>query len=173
MSFGATIRVVVNYEIVPIAEEHIDGFRAVLDAVARERRYLSFLEAPPPDEVANFVRGNIRKGVPQCVALVDDRVVGWCDITPIDRPTKAHGGVLGMGILPEHRGKGIGTALIRETLKRAKVAGITRVELTVREENRRAVALYEKLGFLHEGRKRNAVRVDGKYENLICMALLL
>ncbi len=162
-----------DFRIVPIAEEHIEGFRAVLDSVARERRYLSFLEAPPLDEIAAFVLDNIRKGHPQFVALVEGCVVGWCDVLPIARPTQAHSGILGVGISSEHRGRGIGTALIQAALANAKAAGFTRVELTVRENNKRAIALYERLGFAHEGVKRNAVRVDGKYENLLCMALLL
>jgi hypothetical protein len=33
-------------DIVPIEEIHIDGFRRRLDRVARERRYLAFLEGP-------------------------------------------------------------------------------------------------------------------------------
>jgi len=44
--------------------------------------------------------------------------------------------------------------------------------LTVREDNPRAIGLYEKFGFVREGLKQNAVRVDGQYENLLCMALL-
>ena len=158
--------------IVPIAEEHIEGFRAVLDAVARERRYLAFLEAPSPQETAAFVRGNIGKGHPQFVALVDGEVVGWCDILPFERPTKSHGGVLGLGVLPGHRGRGIGTALLQAALNAAKASGLTRVELIVREHNARAIALYERLGFVREGLKRNAVRVDGRNENAVCMALL-
>jgi ribosomal protein S18 acetylase RimI-like enzyme len=162
-----------EYRISPIAEQHIEGFRAVLDCVARERRYLAFLEAPSPEDTAGFVRRNIRKGYPQSVALIEREVVGWCDILPIDRPIKAHGGVLGVGVLPKHRGRGIGTALIRATVERARAVGLTRVELAVREDNARAIALYETLGFIHEGVKRNAVRLDGKYENLVCMGLLL
>jgi len=30
------------YEIMPIADDHIDGFHQVLDTVAREKRFLSF-----------------------------------------------------------------------------------------------------------------------------------
>ncbi|HZM33383.1 MAG TPA: GNAT family N-acetyltransferase [Burkholderiales bacterium] len=99
-----------EFRVLPIAEEHIEGFRSVLDSVAKERRYLAFLEAPSLDESRAFVRRNIKKGYPQCVALIEANVVGWCDVLPIDRPTKAHGGVLGVGVLLEHRGKGIGTA---------------------------------------------------------------
>jgi ribosomal protein S18 acetylase RimI-like enzyme len=157
---------------VPIAESHIEGFRAALDVVARERLYLGFLEAPSLDEARAFVRRNIKEGYPQNVAVVADRVVGWCDILPYDRPTLAHGAVLGIGLLPEHRGRGIGTALLRATLERARAARLTRIELTVREDNTTALSLYEKEGFVREGLKRNAVRVDGKYGNLVSMGLL-
>ena len=97
-----------DFRILPIPEEHIEDFRSALDVVARERRYLAFLEAPSPEETKRLVRRHIAKGYPQCVALVDGKVVGWCDILPIDRPTLAHGGVLGVGVLPEHRAMGIG-----------------------------------------------------------------
>jgi RimJ/RimL family protein N-acetyltransferase len=161
------------FRVVPIAEEHIEGFRAGLDSVARERRYLLFLEAPPPEDVGKFLRNSIRKGYPQYVALVGDRVVGWCDVLPIDRPTRAHNGVLGISVVTEYRGRGIGTALLREALRGARAFGFTRVELASREGNAGVAALYERFGFVREGVLRKAVRVDGVYEDLICMALLL
>ena len=161
-----------EFQILPIAEDHIEGFRSVLDSVARERRYLAFLEAPSLDESRAFVRRNIKRGYPQCVALIENKVVGWCDVLPIDRPTMAHGGVLGVGVLSEHRGKGVGSALVRAAIVMAKAAGLTRIELTVREHNERAITLYERLGFVREGLKRNAVRIDGHYEDLVCMGLV-
>jgi hypothetical protein len=33
--------------IVPIAAQHVEAFHRALDLVARERKYLAFLEAPP------------------------------------------------------------------------------------------------------------------------------
>ncbi len=36
------------YEITPVAEDHIARFYETLDTVAREKKCLSFLEAPPP-----------------------------------------------------------------------------------------------------------------------------
>ena len=161
-----------NLEIVPIAVEHIAGFHAAVDSVAREKLYLAMLQAPPLEEAAEFVRNNIRKGNPQFVALVGDRVVGWCDVFPEKRETMAHGGVLGMGIVEGYRGRGIGAALIRATLERAKAVGLTRVELTVREDNLRAKTLYEKAGFAVEGVKRKAALFEGKYFDLILMSLL-
>ena len=55
--------------ILPFAPEHIDGFRRTLDIVARERKYLSFLEAPPLEATREFVLNNIARRNPQFVAL--------------------------------------------------------------------------------------------------------
>jgi RimJ/RimL family protein N-acetyltransferase len=159
-------------DIVPIGESHIDGFHRTLDFVARERRYLAFLEAPPPESTRAFVLDHIKHGHPQFVALSAGEVVGWCDVTPKDRPIYAHAGVLGMGLLPPFRGQGIGVDLIRRTLAAAKAFGFHRVELTVREDNASAIALYSKVGFATEGMQRDAFRVDGAYENLVLMAVL-
>ena len=156
----------------PIEERHIGSYHAAVGSVARERAYLAFLEAPPLESTIDFVRENLRQGHPQYVALVEDRVVGWCDVTSLRRPAFAHSGVLGLGVVKAYRGQGIGKALLRTTLDRARAIGLTRVELTVRQPNVRAVELYKKIGFAVEGVKKNGVRVDGKYEDLICMALL-
>jgi ribosomal protein S18 acetylase RimI-like enzyme len=162
-----------NTVVKPIAEEHIAGFHAALDAVSRERKYLAFLEAPPLEKTAAFIRNNIKQDFPQFVALADGKVVGWCDIIPAkDRPIHAHSGVLGIGILKDFRGKGLGRKLMTETIAKAQRQGLTRIELTVRENNDNAIALYKKLGFETEGLKKRAARIDGVYENIYLMALL-
>jgi RimJ/RimL family protein N-acetyltransferase len=162
-----------TYQIVPITEEHISGFRAAVDAVARERRYLAFLEAPPLENVTRFVLDNIEHGYPQFVVASADTVVGWCDVLPNrTRVIYSHCGTLGVGLLPDFRGKGIGRKLMGQTIDAAFAFGLTRIELTVREENVNAIALYKSLGFEIEGLHRNAVRIEGQYENLYSMALL-
>lgn len=50
-------------DIVPIAPENIEGFHTALDVVARERKYLTWLEAPPFPEMRSFVLGMIDKGI--------------------------------------------------------------------------------------------------------------
>jgi ribosomal protein S18 acetylase RimI-like enzyme len=161
-------------DIVPIGPGHIDGFHKTLDIVARERRYLAFFEAPPLETTRAFVLDNIKQGYPQFVALsASGEVVGWCDVTPKSRPTYAHSGVLGMGLLPQFRHQGIGTRLMQHALDAARAFGFSRVELAVRQNNENAIALYKKMGFVVEGFQRKAVKVDGEYENLILMGLLL
>lgn len=160
-------------EIVPIRQEHIEGFHRTLDFVARERRYLSFLEAPPLESTRAFILDNIKKGYPQLVAVSSaGEVVGWCDVTGKPGPLYAHGGVLGMGLLPSFRRQGIGKQLIQRALAAAREFGFRRVELTVRANNLDAIELYKRVGFRVEGVQRDAIRVNGDYENLILMGLL-
>jgi ribosomal protein S18 acetylase RimI-like enzyme len=158
-------------EIVPITQDHIDGFHRALDIVARERRYLAFLEAPPIEATRTFVLDNIKRGHPQLVAVsTNGEVVGWCDVTPMSRPTQAHRGVFGVGLLPQFRGQGIGTKLTQSALAAARAFGLHRVELTVREHNTGAIELYKKERFEIEGVQRDAILVDGVYEDVVCMA---
>jgi ribosomal protein S18 acetylase RimI-like enzyme len=161
-----------SVEIVPITQDHIESFHLALDFVARERRYLSFLEAPPLESVRAFVLDNISHGYTQLVAVSAGQVVGWCDVVPKPRPIYAHVGVLGMGLLPEFRGQGLGHRLIRQALAAARAFGLNRVELSVRESNAGAIALYKRVGFEVEGLQRNATRVEGVYENVVLMAIL-
>jgi RimJ/RimL family protein N-acetyltransferase len=154
----------------PISAEHVEGFHKALDTVAREREYLSLLEAFPLDETRAFVFGMIEKGNPQFVALADGKVVGWCDISRHGFPSHAHAGKLGMGIVPAYRGQGLGRRLIEATLQAARDAGMERIELSVHADNGRAIALYEKVGFVREGLARRSVRIDGRYKDAIHMA---
>jgi L-amino acid N-acyltransferase YncA len=141
-----------------------------LDEVARERRYLLLVEAPPMESVVEFVRGNIREGVPQFVAVDEGTVVGWCDIRPHPHEGMRHFGVLGMGVVASHRGQGIGNALLGATIEAAESAGMTRIEAEVFASNERSMGLYGKHGFVEEGVKRAARCVDGGWDNFVVMA---
>ncbi|NKL32659.1 GNAT family N-acetyltransferase [Rhizobium leguminosarum bv. viciae] len=156
----------------PIAAVHIDSFHRTLDVVAREKKYLSMLEASPLPQTGEFVMGMIAKGNPQFVAVAQNQVVGWCDISRHFFPPHAHRGNLGMGILPACRGRGLGRRLIETTLRAAQKGGFARVELDVYEDNAGAIALYEKVGFAPEGMVRRAARIDGRFIDAISMALL-
>ncbi|MCW8471424.1 GNAT family N-acetyltransferase [Fluoribacter gormanii] len=161
-----------QFTIIPIQEKHIEAFWSAVDSVARERKFLAFLEGPPIELTKDFVLEHIENNWPQVVAMCGDQLVGWCDISPLDRPVFAHVGSLGIGVIKPYRGQGIGAALLSTALQMAKSKGLTRIELTVREHNQTAISLYEKYGFVKEGVHKNAVRIDGIYEHHIFMALL-
>ncbi len=149
--------------------EDAESFRLCLDAVARERLWLSFLSAPPLDQIERYLSSS---ALIQFLAARGTRVVGWCDVTPKPLPGFQHSGVLGMGLLPEFRGQGLGKSLLLQALQSSREAGIRRVELEVYASNRIAISLYEKHGFLQEGIKHSARILDGHTEDIVCMALI-
>ena len=157
----------------PIAIADIEQFRDVTDVVMRERAYLAFVEGFPIDEAAAFVARNVRLGNPQLVADDAGRIVGWCDIRRETIPVYAHVGHLGMGLLPEYHGRGVGERLIRASIDAARAAGLERIELTVYARNVRAAALYRKVGFAHEGTRVRGKKLDGEYDDVHMMGMLL
>jgi len=159
-------------EISYITESDIESFHACLDAVAREKKYLALHEAPPLESVRGFVQSNIASGAPQFVARENSSVVGWCDVLPGWHHSRRHCGSLGIGMLPAYRGKGLGRRLLEACISRAWEAGLTRIELEVREDNPRAIKLYEELGFEHEGLRRQAMLVDGIHYDTLAMSLI-
>ena len=162
-----------DIRIVPTTEAHVAGLQRCVDAVARERRWLGFLEGPPLAATHAFVDMILRGAGVQFVALDDaDEVVGWCDIVRIDQETFRHAWRLGMGLLREVRGRGVGRRLADVAIAAAKAQGAERIELEVFASNTRAIALYEKLGFVREGVKQRARKLDGEYDDVVVMALL-
>jgi len=149
-----------------------DAFRAAVDTVARERKYIALVEAPPIEQVRAFVARNVERGYPQIVVVVDGAVVGWCNVPPASRAVSAHVGDLFMGLVPDFRGKGLGERLLRQAVQAADAFGFRRIELGVFATNTAAAVLYRKVGFVEEGTKRMAILVDGIYHDEIIMARL-
>lgn len=160
-------------EIRAISEEDIESFHSCLDSVARERKYLGGVKAPPIESTREFVKSNIENNYPQIVAVEGGRVVGWCDIIPKKVEGFKHCGTLGTGVLDGYRSQGLGTRLMAAVIEAARVYGLERVELEVYVSNTRAIGLYEKWGFQREGLRIRARKLDGEYDDIIEMALFL
>lgn len=156
--------------ILPITMQYVESFRACLDGVARERKYLVFLEAPPQDIVTAWVAAGLEAGNPQFVAVHGDTVVGWCDVSRKPREAMAHSGSLGMGLAPAYRHQGLGRLLLSAVLDAARRAGFARVELSVYAHNLNAIRLYESMGFEREGSKRRFTKIDGVWLDALDMA---
>ena len=162
-----------DVRIVSISERHIPSFREAFDIVAREREFIAFTEAPPLEEVRRFVRRNIERGNIGLVAIHHNKVIGWCDIIVPEVPGFRHSGRLGTGVLRDFRGRGIGTKLVGQAMQEARGKGLLRIELEVFSSNSRAIKLYTKFNFKLEGRKSKARYLDGVFEDVDIMAILL
>ncbi|KAG2096520.1 acyl-CoA N-acyltransferase [Suillus discolor] len=97
--------------------------------------------------------------------------VGFCCINLLE--AKNRDARLGVTIASRFWGKGYGTEATRFTVNHAfKQFGLQRISLDVTEGNARARAVYTKLGFKEEGRKRRGNWIDGHWEDIIAMGVL-
>lgn len=161
-------------EIIQATGEYVESFCQALDTVARERRYLAAVKGFSPEEVKGFVDMIVANDYAQYYAIDGDKVVGWCDIVPKSYEGFTHVGVLGMGLLREYRNQDIGSKLLEKAVEHsAKKNGIEKVELEVFESNINAIRLYEKHGFVCEGKRIRSRKLDGVYDNLLMMARFL
>jgi RimJ/RimL family protein N-acetyltransferase len=85
-----------------------------------------------------------------------------------------HNVVLGMSVRKGWRNRGVGSALMKQAIRWAKEAPVVRrLELSVFVRNQAAIHLYEKFGFVREGRRRGRVAVNGEYLDDLVMGLWL
>ena len=108
------------------------------------------------------------------MAVVDEKIVGCAALHPASTSLRRnHARVLGIGILPDWQGRGVGRRLMARLLDWADNWGhVLRVELMVHADNERAMALYRSLGFVEEGRHRAYALKNGRYVDSFSMARL-
>ncbi len=107
------------------------------------------------------------------VALTSSNVVGTLKLAGNRRKRVEHVAELSIAVLKDWWGFGIGGALMESAIEWARGHGIERIELTVVDENERAIKLYEKFGFAVEGIKKKAAKLSTGYRDVYMMALLL
>ncbi len=107
------------------------------------------------------------------VAEVDGAIVGHGVLEPLSLAVTRHVVQLTLAVHLGWQGKGIGRALLTALLEWARAAPhVERVELRVRSGNTAAIALYEQLGFVEEGRLKNRIKLGpGQYVDDVCMGL--
>ena len=93
------------------------------------------------------------------LAEIDGRAVGTAGLDLLGTKEKVrHRAGFGISVLRGYWGLGIGRALLRTCVERAKSAGYAQLELDVVADNARAVALYESEGFVEYGRNPRGFR---------------
>ena len=108
-------------------------------------------------------------------AVVDGKVAGNCSIGGIGNKRKIlHRCSLAIALYREYWGLGIGTAMIGYLSELAKQIGFQQMDLEVVAENKQAIALYRRCGFMETGRRHNALKFDdGSSHDEILMYKLL
>ena len=109
------------------------------------------------------------------LAFLNDKIAGIVNITAEQRKRVRHIGDLFIVIGKRYWNNGLGSLLIEEAIEWAQASGILRrLQLTVQTRNQAAVHLYQKHGFITEGRQeRGAYIEEGKFIDVYLMGKLI
>jgi diaminopimelate decarboxylase len=148
------------------------AFQSFWRAIVAEGRHVRTEETDTPTRVhrARF-RGSWTDREAQVVALDGGRVVGHVFVQREAHPVTRHVATLGIAVAADHRGQGIGTTLMGESLRWARSVGVEKIMLSVYPHNHAAIALYRRFGFVEEGRLVGHSRKSSGYEDEILMSV--
>ncbi|MFO0558525.1 MAG: GNAT family N-acetyltransferase [Polyangiales bacterium] len=168
-----------------VASAHVTAFET-LDYFQRNRAHFAPWDPPIPQDFLSLV-GQARR-VEQSIAdfrlgagfrywIVlrehERRIIGQCNFSQVARgPFQS--AMLGYSVDRAHEGQGI----MREALDAAldevfsERCMLHRVQANVRPENRRSIALLERLRFEREGLARNYLFIDGAWRDHVNFAKL-
>jgi RimJ/RimL family protein N-acetyltransferase len=98
--------------------------------------------------------------------------IGNCGFMNLDQT--AHSAEVGLFIGDKsHWNKGYGTEVMRLLLRFGfETLNLNRIFLRVDEGNQGGIRAYEKAGFVHEARLRQAIYRDGEYQNMLMMSVI-
>ena len=120
------------------------------------------------EEEARVLAG--RKNDPRCLMLaaeVNGRIIACADIQSHGPKSRVmHRAELGISVRKDYWRQGIGSALMERLILFAARSGYEQIELTVESQNRRALGLYLKYGFMVYGTRPHGMKYpDGSYDN--------
>ena len=135
------------------------GAELPFDRQARRDRYVGLLASP---DATVFVADASRSGGSPVVGEI---VVSLAPFGVAD---------IGMMVAKDWRGRGVGRALIEAGVQWAREAGAHKASLEVWPHNTAAIALYRRIGFVEEGRRRRHYRRrNGELWDALLMGLEL
>ncbi|MBL7200004.1 MAG: GNAT family N-acetyltransferase [Anaerolineae bacterium] len=149
---------------------------AYIDRISRETTFLTFgpgeFLLTREEESAYFEKCRRTENALYLLAFLKGTIVGTLTFQAGPRPRVRHAGEMGISVLKEHWGIGIASLLIDALLEWAKDGEIVKkIDLRVRADNDRAIALYRRKGFVVEGRLKKEIYLDGVFYDNLCMGL--
>ncbi|MEO6278274.1 N-acetyltransferase [Roseateles sp.] len=155
----------------PMLEPDLLAYKALRDAMltGHPEAFTSDAETECQRDLASY-RSRLSGGqgggtLFTLLALDGARVIGALTCERESRRNVQHiAHLVGMMVADTHRGRGIGRALLADTITRLQaISGLAQVTLSVTTSNRTAVGLYESVGFTRYGRLPDAIRLpDGR-----------
>jgi RimJ/RimL family protein N-acetyltransferase len=149
-----------------------------LEAVSAETDYLTFgpgeFNLSVEEEETYLEKCQKANNSLYLLAEVEGRLVGALSFEGGSRVRTRHTGEFGISVRKEYWGQGVASALLDVLTEWAVERKIIRkLNLRVRTDNRRAIRLYERKGYVTEGTIRKELCVNGECYDLLWMGMLV
>ena len=162
-----------NIKFIPVRMSHLKNLHKIVND-PEVSRFISITPPLPFKLKAELFASSMKIKNPWWVIKYEGNIAGSMSLM---RACRSHGlkkmghvASIGITIAQKYWGLGIGTVAIRFMLSEGRKLGFKRIELEVVSTNRRAYALYKKLGFKKEGVHKRRFKIEGRYEDSIAMA---
>ena len=162
----------------PMRAPDLAAYKALRDSALAERPEAFTSDAAtemrrPPETYLARVAGPGDNGWPfTLTAWRGERLVGAVTCERDARAKVSHvAKIVGMMVVPDLRGSGVGRALLEACIARARERGLALLTLSVTRDNAVAVGLYNALGFKRYGRLERAIRVGARFHDKDLMVL--
>jgi RimJ/RimL family protein N-acetyltransferase len=129
-------------------------------AVRAEGRWLATPASAVSEPSESFFIGEMIRGGDTLVlvAEADGEIVGNVLVSVERSSVSDHIGTLSVAVLEGWRDVGIGSEMVRAAQEWTRAHGLAKLALGVFPDNERAIAVYERAGFVREGLRRRQYR---------------
>ena len=153
--------------------EDLDDLIELINSLIEEGADIEYDAKKTRDEEVDWLSraiAQVEKGnTLHMVAEVDGKVVASSSVNKRRFSCESHVGDLGILIKSGYREVGIGTEMMKTLIDQANIIGLGILTLTVFATNKRAIHVYEKVGFKETGRIPKGIVRNGKYIDRVIM----
>ena len=158
----------------PALDEDVAGLVRLRNAVTAEGDLVAAVPGERSILEESLALDSLRHGGGLAIVVeAGGELAGQLQVARRQGSYEGHAGDLSIALGAEHRGRGLGTALMGCALDWARAVRLRKICLAVFPGNERAIALYTHAGFEVEGRQRAQIHAGGADRDLLLMGLLL
>ena len=108
------------------------------------------------------------------IAFIDGEIAGQMNAQGSQKPRLRHACEFGISTRKQHWGKGVATEVLTYLLEWAHSNPMIRkVNLRANVSNKKAIALYERMGFKHEGVHKRDFFLHNEFQDAVSMGLMI
>jgi ribosomal protein S18 acetylase RimI-like enzyme len=163
-------------QIIPLEEVDKLQFHKLMQTVLSETNYLLMDPDNINFSISEFATrlNNLLANDSCCLVAKDgDELVGYVMAIRVDKLRRLHVANIVLALKKSHWCQGIGKSLLHAIELWCAQNNISRMELLVREDNIAAIKLYQKMGYVAEGRKQLSFAVHQLLFDELLFAKLL